>query len=106
MEKVAKTSSFTSDWPGITVASQFAPVLYRLYGKVRIRTAKDLDIRDFSYDPAAKLLCLDFRAGAVPELVLESMLNPADSVYRRDADGLIRIPLHPGEEKKLELRFR
>lgn len=106
MEKVAKTSSFTSDWPGITVASQFAPVLYRLYGKVRIRTAKDLDIRDFSYDPAAKLLCLDFRAGAVPELVLESTLNPADSVYRRDADGLIRIPLHPGEEKKLELRFR
>ena len=106
MEKTGKTYSYTSDWPGITVASSFGNVLYRLYGKVRIRTAKDLEIRDFVYDPAKKVVRLSCRAGESPELVLESSLAPVDSALLRDAEGRIRIPLRPGEEKNLILSFR
>ena len=106
MEKTGKTYSYTSDWPGITVASSFGNVLYRLYGKVRIRTAKDLEIRDFVYDPAKKVLRLSCRAGESPELVLESSLAPVDSALLRDAEGRIRIPLRPGKEKNLILSFR
>lgn len=106
MEKTGKTYSYTSDWPGITVASSFGNVLYRLYGKVRIRTAKDLEIRDFVYDPAKKVVRLSCRTGESPELVLESSLAPVDSALLRDAEGRIRIPLRPGEEKNLILSFR
>ena len=106
MEKTGKTYSYTSDWPGITVASSFGNVLYRLYGKVRIRTAKDLEIRDFVYDPAKKVVRLSCRAGESPELVLESSLAPVDSALLRDAEGRIRIPLRPGKEKNLILSFR
>ncbi len=106
MEKAAKTYSYTSDWPGMTVPSTFGKVLFRLYGKVRIQTAKDLEIRDFVYDPAGKVLRLSCRAGSSPELVLESALSPADPAVSRSKDGLIRIPLRPGEEKNLVLSFR
>ncbi len=106
MNQEANITKRSRDWPGMTLVTDVSQVIYRLYGKVQIHTAKDLYLKDFLWNNTAKTVRIKLKNGAYPELVLESALVPVEPQFQRDGQGRIKIPLRPNRDDDIVIHFK
>jgi len=102
-----RMNKLCNDWPGMTLPTDICQVLYRLGGKVKIHTAKDVDIKKFVYSPEANTLTINCVGGAAPELSLETSLEPvAASGLKKVSNNIINIPIASNKPLDIKIQFR
>jgi len=102
-----KLSDLSKDWPGMVVLSYYSGVIDQLYGKVIIKSAKDVNILSAVYDPAQKTFAVEFiPGGGEPEILLQSELAPVADPQIWEADnGQIKLKIRGRERRSATVRF-
>jgi len=77
------------DWPGLELPHAMNEILARLEDTVRVKTAKDLDVRRLEWFPRSRRLEIDLVAGRNPVLEINA------------PEGVRTVKLVPGEKRSL-----
>jgi len=94
------------DWIGMCDSGDFSQVIYRLSGSpVKIKTAKEITLIDFVYNPEDGNVVLDLVAGENSVLVMQSALTALGDV-KQSADGSFAIKLIRNERQKITVRLK
>ena len=102
----ALMQKLSRDYPGMRLSANVATALDCIYGKIRVFDSRDVAIRDLEFDPVANRLKIELRSGRNPRLILSSDLPITHSELRRNADGLIHLPLQPNTEQQFEISLK
>ena len=84
MDSVRRGKSLTLDWPGITSASKYLPVLWRDYGKIAVVESSGILLSEAKYIPERHELNLEVKGLEAPSLL---RIASGGSVCRVQVNG-------------------
>lgn len=106
LENAELIKFLSSDYVGMTLSSNIAMSLDQIYGKVRVKNSKDIKIESIEFNPDSKEFFMKIQTGKKPELILSSSTEIDSQEFKRDSEGLIRIPLKPDSSAEIRLKVK